>query len=548
VTVGPTPVTVINAPPRGTIVAPSGIAEGTSFDIDVIGLNDPSSADVRAGLRFGFDLDNDGEYEVGGGTYETGTRTPGVTIPAGELDGPELRTIRVVIIDKDGGIATRTQLLNVNNIPPTGTLNVPAAAAEDEPVPVSLSDVDDRSDADRSAGIRFGYDFDNDGDYEVGGGTYDSATEADSATIPAGELDGPGAHTVRVVMIDKDGSTATRTATIDVTNTAPTASLADATTSEGTPAELRFEDLADVAADLDDLTFEWDVDGDGTFEPGGRSVEVPAPDGPATITVRGAVLDGDGGRSEYEATVTVDNAAPTASLVAPDTVPASGETAVRVRLADPGDDELTGTLEWGDGTSAEIAGAGEHELTHTYGGPGERTLRLRATDSDGDESEVVTHRLVVAAPLPQAPPEPSPPPPATAEPAAEPAQAITGASVSPRCLRANDLRARIARTQTMKVRFTLREDAPVRIRLQRLKGKCGATKCPPPRGVPKRNGRRVPGVYRPFTSKALNLRAGTNTLTVAATGRKGKRLAPGTYLLLIRAGDTTARTKLWVLR
>ena len=34
---------------------------------------------------------------------------------------------------------------------------------------------------------------------------------------------------------------------------------------------------------------------------------------------------------------------------------------------------------------------------------------------------------------------------------------------------------------------------------------------------------------------------------VAATGRKGKRLAPGTYLLTVESGGASARTKLWVL-
>jgi hypothetical protein len=45
----------------------------------------------------------------------------------------------------------------------------------------------------------------------------------------------------------------------------------------------------------------------------------------------------------------------------------------------------------------------------------------------------------------------------------------------------------------------------------------------------------------------VNARAGVNKSTVAATGRKGKRLQPGTYLLKVTSGTTTTRTKFWVL-
>ena len=87
----------------------------------------------------------------------------------------------------------------------------------------------------------------------------------------------------------------------------------------------------------------------------------------------------------------------------------------------------------------------------------------------------------------------------------------------------------------MKVRFSLGTAAPVKFTLQRLSGKGGASKCPPARGVKHPDGKRVPGVYRPFTNKSVNVSKGANTVTVAATGRKGKRLAPGTYLLTVES-------------
>ena len=74
-------------------------------------------------------------------------------------------------------------------------------------------------------------------------------------------------------------------------------------------------------------------------------------------------------------------------------------------------------------------------------------------------------------------------------------------------------------------------------------------KCPPATGVAKRGGHKVPGVYAPFSTRGATTKTGLNTVTVAARGKRGKRLTPGTYLLTITAGDTlVSRTKLWVLR
>ncbi len=348
-------------------------------------------------------------------------------------------------------------------------------------------------------------------------------------------------------MIDKDGGLRSDTVDVVVDNVAPTATLADVTAEEGTDATVAFTGADDVSAadKAAGFTFEWDADGDGTFAPGTGSVVVPAPDGPLTKTIKGAIIDRDGGRREYTATLTVTNAAPTATIAGPDAVPASGAATLTLKLADVGSDTLTAVLDWGDGTTEPVTGAGENIVIPTYTSAGAKTITLVATDSDGAKSAVATHTLTVAA-LPAAP-APATPAPVTQTTPAALAQAITGVAVTPRCLRADDLRARISKTRTMKVRFSLATAAPVKFSLQRLSGKGGASKCPPVRGRPHPDGKRVPGVYRPFTDKSIDVRKGVNTVTVAATGRSGKRLAPGTYLLTVESGGVSARTKLWVL-
>ena len=97
------------------------------------------------------------------------------------------------------------------------------------------------------------------------------------------------------------------------------------------------------------------------------------------------------------------------------------------------------------------------------------------------------------------------------------------------------------------VRFRLSTAAPVKFGLERWTGKRGASKCPPASGKAKRGGKKIPGVYSPHTGRTVAARAGVNRVTLAATGRKGKRLTPGTYLLTVTSGTTTSRTKVWVL-
>ena len=74
--------------------------------------------------------------------------------------------------------------------------------------------------------------------------------------------------------------------------------------------------------------------------------------------IRGAIVDRDNGRTEYTATVVVTNAAPTASIAGPQTVPSSGVVALTLTAGDPSpSDELTGVLDWGDGHTETIDGS-----------------------------------------------------------------------------------------------------------------------------------------------------------------------------------------------
>jgi hypothetical protein len=130
---------------------------------------------------------------------------------------------------------------------------------------------------------------------------------------------------------------------------------------------------------------------------------------------------------------------------------------------------------------------------------------------------------------------------------AAPKLTIDQLRLAPRCIRASNLRAVVAQRRTLSLRFRLSSAAPVKFSLERWTGKRGASKCPPATGKAKRGGRKIPGVYSPHTGRTVAARAGLNTITLAATGRTGKRLTSGTYLLTVTSGTSTSRTKVWVL-
>jgi hypothetical protein len=508
-----------------------------------VGLTQPDDvpADLSAGLHYVYDVDGDATDDTAGVHYADASTATTRSVPANlTADGPVTVLTRIRIIDKDEGSTVYTETVTVTNAAPTAQLD-DSSVDEGSTATVGLTNVADAGD---KPTLRYVYDLDGNATDDTLGIAYANALPAATAIVPANlTADGPATVLVRIKVIDEDEAANVYTADVTVDDVAPTATLADVTTEEGTPATVAFTGADDVSAadKAAGFTFEWDADGDGTFDKGAGSITVPAPDGPAAKQIKGAIIDQNGGRREYTATLTVTNAAPKAAIAGPDAVPSSGATTLKLTVSDAGDDTVSSALDWGDGTVDTVDGTGEKTVTHTYTAPGAKTITLVPTDSDGAKSAAATHTLTVATAVAA---------PTTTTPTVAPAavrQRITGVKVTPRCLRADDLRARIAKARTMKVRFSLGTAAPVKFTLRRLSGKGGASKCPPARGVKHPDGKRVPGVYRPFTNKSVKVKKGANIVTVAATGRKGKRLAPGTYLLIVESNGVSARTKLWVL-
>ncbi|HWM12035.1 MAG TPA: PKD domain-containing protein [Solirubrobacteraceae bacterium] len=161
------------------------------------------------------------------------------------------------------------------------------------------------------------------------------------------------------------------------------------------------------------VTYEWDLDGDGTFGEVGLGAtsgdeigatplfSAAAADGPQTVTV--SLRVSDGGLTDTEAVaVSVMNVAPLAGVSenAP-AHPADKARSVTLTAADaaPADQggPFTWSVEWGDGQSDSVTGTTPRTASHTYAAPGTYQAAVTARDDDGATSAAATRTITVAA-------------------------------------------------------------------------------------------------------------------------------------------------------
>ena len=194
-------VTIENVAPTATFNAPDSVDEGTNFAVSLTDPQDPSSVD-RQSLRYAFDC--------GSGYGASGSANTASCTDAGGS-----RTVKGKIIDKDGGETEYTHEVTVNNIAPTGTIEINGGAAYTKSATVSLT----LSASDPAPGS--GVDsmrFSNDG---TNWSAWKSYATSKSWTLSGGN----GTRTVHVQYRDKAGniSTAARDA-IKVDTAKPTIS------------------------------------------------------------------------------------------------------------------------------------------------------------------------------------------------------------------------------------------------------------------------------------------------------------------------------------
>jgi PKD domain-containing protein len=181
------------------------------------------------------------------------------------------------------------------NAKPTVSANGPYTVAEGSSVAVAATGSDPEGGT-----LDYAWDLDNDGTYE---------TTGQSATFSAAAIDGPATRTIGVRVTDDVGQEGFATATVTITNVAPTATFnAPSSTFAGYPFTLSLTGPSDPSSADTSAGFQYAFDcgnGSGLGAYSSASSASCPTTAVGTRTVHGRIRDKDGDVTEYTATVKV---------------------------------------------------------------------------------------------------------------------------------------------------------------------------------------------------------------------------------------------------
>jgi PKD repeat protein len=357
-------VAMVNVNPVADAGSDTTADEGSALNLAASATTDPGSGDT---LTYAWDFDYDG---VTFNEDATGLAVT-VTYP----DGPLTRTVALRVRDDDypytlsGGEPGEdfdVLTVAVNNIAPGADAGGPYLTQEGEPVNLTGTGFDVPADT-------LGYEWDL--NYDGTNFTSDATGQTVSNIWPT-----YGVYQVALRVTDKDGGTGLNLAQVDV-NSSPVAGAGGPYSGdEGSQITLTGSGLD---TDSDTFSFAWDLDNDGEFETPGRVVTHVWPDdGLYPVSIR--VDDGRGGLATAQATVSINNVAPSADAGPDQTLFEGAVVSLAGAAADPGADELT--YEWDfnyDGITFNVDSVGQSATTSYPNGPAAFTVALRVTDDDG---------------------------------------------------------------------------------------------------------------------------------------------------------------------
>ncbi len=251
-------------------------------------------------VKYDWDLDGNGSFETSSTTSAAQERTYTQT---GQL------TIKLRVTDDAGRTDTVTHVLVLHRAPHAALKTSKTVLLPGEQVTL-----DGSASSDDGSIQRYEWDLDGDGTFERDGGTTPSISTTYAAL---------GTRSVRLRVTDDRGATGVANVQLRV-HRAPTAAFVVAPS----PAIVGEQVKLDGSSSNDDGTiarYEWDLDGNGTFETDGGSSPTTTTRfaSPATVLLKLRVTDADGAQSEtamslrvLEASV-VNTTADAADAVAP---------------------------------------------------------------------------------------------------------------------------------------------------------------------------------------------------------------------------------------
>jgi len=362
-----------NAAPEASFTAtPNPALTGATVKFDASASKDPDGSIAK----YLWDLD-------GNGTYETDTGTAAAVTRSYATLGN--RQIGLKVVDNKGAIAKATRTLTIQNSPPTASFT-----ATPNPASVGATVTFDATASKDSDGTIVKYEWDLNGD-----GTY----ETDTGTTPAisGSYGTVGERTIRLRVTDSDGATTVATKALVIQNATPSASFTATPEAAPTGTAVSFNAAASSDPDGTIAKYEWDLDGNGTYETSTGTTATAsttyATPGARTVGLR--VTDNGGATATTTRTVTAQNRAPSASFT---TTPNPALSGTQIVFDGSGSSDPDGTIveyAWdldGNGTY-ETSGFGKPTTSAAYAKPGTRTVGLQVTDSNG--AKATTTRTIV---------------------------------------------------------------------------------------------------------------------------------------------------------
>jgi len=274
-------------------------------------------------------------------------------------------TVTLTVTDDDGGVVADSRVVDIANTLPVIDSVLLTDGVEGQALAFSASASDAGNDA-----LTY--------TWMLPDGSQDSGSSI-SWTPPD-----DGSYDITLVVEDTEGGSVEQTGTITVSNADPVvAEVIAPAGDEGQPVALSVS-ATDVPADT--LSYAWDF-GDGNTAVGDSPAHTWVQDGTYTVTV--AIADEDGGSAVEVRTVTIANLAPTiVSVAAPQTLEGVA-TNLTVAATDPGNDPITYSWDFGDGST----GTGANP-SHTWADNGTYTVAVTATDNAGD-SDTSTVSVIV---------------------------------------------------------------------------------------------------------------------------------------------------------
>jgi PKD repeat protein len=305
----------------------------------------------------------------------------GVTVATGKGDAFDFTprdsgaySVNLTVTDKDGGIGTFTQVIQVANVAPQGV-----SAGQNRTVNEGQSLTFSAAATDPGLDDSFSYLWRVTAD---NGQVVSNGTAANFSFVPADS----GNYLVRLTVTDDDGGATSHTVFVDALNVAPTVELgATITVAEGTPVVLN-PTVSDPAGANDTLSYAWTVtDGQGQVVATGAGAPfqfTPADNGSYGVSL--TVTDDDGASTTDTVTVQATNVAPVVTAGGNLLVNEGSVFNLAGSFTDPGMDTWLATVNYGDGVSEQLMLSGQtFTASHVYADSGTYPVTVSLTDDDG---------------------------------------------------------------------------------------------------------------------------------------------------------------------